>query len=259
MNDDWLDAFSLDDFEDSDLAGVDAAVDRLAPRRPRSRRWPVVAAVAVALAAAFALWLGRPVEPVPQTPTQPDLTLQIPERPALPDPEPPPPPPKIVRVPRPAPAPLRLPGLTPGTGAELRIDGDRAILVQGQVTYRHDDTHDPGVNAIAAADLPVTFAPVGTQFVVEARAGVSMVGVLEGTVEVVHDEGAVLATLVGPADAIVLDDDADPTGVKVVVATEITLDGLLEQAPMGCRCTRPDVVATIARLRLATRTLRTLP
>lgn len=210
--------------------------------------------------AAAALWLTQAPRPAKAPsivehppPFETPVPLPVPPR-VMPVPAEPPPVPRrrlVTTPPRPTPPP-KDPGLTPAPHAGFRIVGDRAVLGHGRIGYRHDAKHDPGVSAVALVDLPVTFAPVGTRFVVEARSGVAMVVVQEGQVEIRHDDGKVLERLSAPAEALVFD---APGGsrVQVALANGQPPDTLLAEIPEGCRCERSDVVATIARLRLATR------
>ncbi len=250
MNPDWLDAFTPEDFADPSLRALDRAVDRLSPqvRRRRPTGGFAIGAL-VAIAALFFVLLRSPPAPEPV-----GVVREAPE------PAPPArseePAPSVVTAPaaprHPPPDPPRapLPGLVAAPGTIFEARGDQAVLAQGHLSYRHDANHDPGVASIGLGSLPVVLTPVGTTFHVEARNRVAMVAVDEGTVQVVHHDGDVLATLVAPAEAVLLDDA--PT-VRVVPATQTALDDLLARVPAGCRCSRADVVTTIARLRLAQR------
>ncbi|MBX2800085.1 MAG: hypothetical protein KTR31_20575 [Myxococcales bacterium] len=149
------------------------------------------------------------------------------------------------------------PGLVPGPDAVVHIERGRAELVDGWLTYRHDAEHEPGVSSVAFRDVPVSLHPVGTAFDAISRGGVGGVRVSEGRVAARHVDGDPLSLLAPGAEALFV---LDPDAVGGVVALDTTgqpLDQVLTLLPDGCLCRPRDVVALLARLRLAHLSLET--
>lgn len=277
--DDWLDAFDPEALDDPDLPRVDEAVrralDRLEvsaeavvtgppgaiPRRP----WRRVAGVALAAGVLLGLALARtrPVEPPAPAPSPapvvedaPVVVAAPPEvvpEPALgPEPETAlEPPPTVARVTPRAMVRVRADGLMAYPGAEYAVADGAAVLSKGVLTFARDDDHDPGVDRVRWADVPVVARPVGTVFTAIAMPGVAALDVSEGRVDLELLDGTPLASLRTGLELTVVIDPDSPTGLRVLYSDHMPLDVVRSMVPPACACRPEDVVAAVAGLRFA--------
>ena len=280
MSRDWLDAFDVEDF--ADLDELDVAVDRVVaelnprpePVRPaRPGRWLWILG-GLAAAAAAGIWVGQ------QRPTQADHEVvsaaSPPSAPAVPlveyGPMPPIEAPVVVptEAPRTAvvvapvevppddavpPEPLELPpakspGLR-GDKAQFSIEGDRALLASGLLSYRHDEAHDPGVRSIQVPSLDLELRPVGTVFTVSVRPLVAAMRVEDGAVEMVDGTNSVLATGRRGVELVAIPETDGGHALRILDTTGQNLRMVRQLVPEDCFCDPREVVAAVATLRLS--------